>query len=94
MSGTDLTPVPAGYELASNYHQTRAHYSNDLTGRHKGARGRGGRALCDLSLQVYDDAEHAYWAAQWGTPQPASAASLPLCKRCARSAARLEAVAE
>jgi hypothetical protein len=85
--------APAGLELASNYHQTRAHYSNNLASASSRPQYRMGYALCDteaVPVVVFDDAYHrAFW------PRVAkSAASLPLCKRCERKAAKRAEVAD
>jgi hypothetical protein len=88
--------APAGLELASNYHQTRAHYSDNLsTERAHYVGGRAGEALCSTLnnyLDVYDDAEHEGMAKSWNSAhRPKPVASLPLCKRCERKAAHMAA---
>lgn len=86
--------VPAGLELASNYHQTRAHYSDNLSPEHaRYVGGQTGEALCsglNSYVGVYNDVEHQGMAESWnGAHKPKPVASLPLCKRCERKVAKL-----
>ncbi|MEU7787709.1 hypothetical protein [Amycolatopsis sp. NPDC049159] len=70
---------------AANYHQTRRHYTKELN-----ERGRG-YALCSLNgadwtrVDVYDQTAIARVHALGGEAK--DNATLPLCKRCVKSAA-------
>lgn len=83
--------APAGLHEAAT--ETRRHYTEKLRATTIPplalTAGRVGAAFCDGYLRVEDDAQRDAWAAYWGwSYRPTPMADLPLCKRCARKAAK------
>jgi hypothetical protein len=70
------------------------HYADPADGHtHQPEEGWVGSALCDRSIwtDVYDQAALDADRRRWGANPPKRIADLPLCKRCEKKAARLDA---
>jgi hypothetical protein len=76
-----------GLILAANLGQTRAHFATEMEPTSYDT-GRWGKALCSNEVTpvvVYDQAHHDVWL-----DKPKRFEDLPLCKRCAKKAEKLE----
>lgn len=73
---------------ASNYYQTRRHYAAAMESKRPG--GKAGKAICATDawpVEVFDQEHQDLTFPMWGGT-PKRIATLPLCKRCERKAAK------